>query len=473
LAKTTERASRRKVKFDRFRNLYRKNASNPTAGQENPLPYTPIESADIDKNTNRFTSATGTTYNDAGQVIADSKFRAMSFGYDANGRMVKAAKANVPDALSVYDALGNRVATKFNDLWQFVIYDAFGKLIAEYGGMNPTDEGGVKYVLSDWQGSVRASVSNSGYVKSRTDYQAFGEEIQTGVGLRTSAKGFGGGINTRQGYGLTEKDDSTGLNHTWFRKNENRAGRWTSPDPYNGSASLGNPQSFNRYSYVENQPTNFVDPSGLVRILCTSVCELDDNRRPYNCQTSCTFDWSDSEFPDGDTGRRLPWDGGGGGGGGNDTTAIGPVNPLACLAAATFLALFFNCIKGKNPGINCYSLYKTFLFWYSVCTGTLPDDPGSPEKPGLPEKPGPKKPGPKPKPKFNGATRTNSRATVANRVKSSSPRRGSRRRSAPIGIGGLGGVRGFGAVGGSQFEGFGGDPDLGGGGAGGSFDDPE
>jgi RHS repeat-associated protein len=263
LAKTTERASRRNVKFDRFGNLYGKNASNPTGGQENPLPYTPIETSDIDKNTNRFTLSSGTTYNDAGQVTSDNKFRAMSFGYDANGRMVKAAKANVPDALSVYDALGNRVATKFNDLWQFVIYDAFGKLVAEYGGMNSTDEGGVKYVLSDWQGSVRASVSNSGYVKSRTDYQAFGEEIQTGVGLRTSAKGFGGGISTRQGYGLTEKDDSTGLNHTWFRKNENRAGRWTSPDPYNGSMSLGNPQSFNRYSYVENQPTNFIDPSGL------------------------------------------------------------------------------------------------------------------------------------------------------------------------------------------------------------------
>ncbi|MBK7704839.1 MAG: hypothetical protein IPJ30_03455 [Acidobacteria bacterium] len=58
-------------------------------------------------------------------------------------------------------------------------------------------------------------------------------------------------------------DPATGLNHTWFRKNENRAGRWTSPDPYNGSSSVGNPQSWNRYSYVESQPTNFVDPSGL------------------------------------------------------------------------------------------------------------------------------------------------------------------------------------------------------------------
>lgn len=76
-------------------------------------------------------------------------------------------------------------------------------------------------------------------------------------------QGFGGGGHVRQRYAMTERDDASGLDHTWFRKNENRAGRWTSPDPYNGSMSLGNPQSFNRYSYVENQPTNFVDPRGL------------------------------------------------------------------------------------------------------------------------------------------------------------------------------------------------------------------
>ena len=100
--------------------------------------------------------------------------------------------------------------------------------MAEYGGLTPSDEGGVKYVLSDWQGSVRGVLSNSGFVQSRTDYQAIGEEIQSGVGLRTTAQGFGNQINNRQGYGLTEKDDSTGLNHTWFRKNENKAGRWSS-----------------------------------------------------------------------------------------------------------------------------------------------------------------------------------------------------------------------------------------------------
>ncbi|MBK8810645.1 MAG: hypothetical protein IPN69_07910 [Acidobacteria bacterium] len=67
--------------------------------------------------------------------------------------------------------------------------------------------------------------------------------------------------SNRQGYGLTEKD--------WRNQPhlvpQNRKPRrtWTSPDHTRGSASVGNPQSWNRYSYVENQPTNLVDPSGL------------------------------------------------------------------------------------------------------------------------------------------------------------------------------------------------------------------
>jgi len=83
--------------------------------------------------------------------------------------------------------------------------------------------------------------------------------------LRTSALGYSAtsADSLRQRYGLTERDDATGLDHTWFRKHENRSGRWTSPDPYNGSMSLGDPQSFNRNSYVQNDPINFIDPSGL------------------------------------------------------------------------------------------------------------------------------------------------------------------------------------------------------------------
>jgi RHS repeat-associated protein len=191
----------------------------------------------------------------------------MSFAYDANGRNVKVTSTGVPDALTVYDALGNRVATKVNDIWQYMVYDAFGKLVAEYGQLSD-GLGGVKYVQQDWQGSVRTVTNANGFAVARTDHEAFGGEIGYGVGQRSIEQGYSADKVARQGYGLTENDDGSGQQHTWFRKLETEAGRWSSPDPYKGSMRLGDPQSFNRYSYVGSDPVNFVDPSGLLPVTC-------------------------------------------------------------------------------------------------------------------------------------------------------------------------------------------------------------
>ncbi len=128
--------------------------------------------------------------------------------------------------------------------------------------------GGLKYVLQDVQGSTRAVMNNNvssgtSTIIVRHDYLPFGEEISSGTGLRVPAQGYGATDTNRQKYGLTERDDATGLDHTWWRKYESFSGRMTTPDPYRGSMSIANPQSFNRYSYVQNDPVNFIDPSGL------------------------------------------------------------------------------------------------------------------------------------------------------------------------------------------------------------------
>jgi len=125
---------------------------------------------------------------------------------------------------------------------------------------------GLKYVLQDVQGSTRAVMNNNGSgsgIIVRHDFLPFGEEIGSGTGMRTAAQGFGATDKIRQRYALTERDDSSGLDHTWWRKYESYSGRWTTADPYRGSMTVGDPQSFNRYSYVQNDPTNFVDPLGL------------------------------------------------------------------------------------------------------------------------------------------------------------------------------------------------------------------
>ena len=113
------------------------------------------------------------------------------------------------------------MAEKVNDIWRFAIYDVFGKMIAEYGGLNQTDDGGVKFIHQDIQGSTRTVTSLAGNVTARMDYQAFGEQIPNAIGQRT-ATGFAGNDSIRHRYGLTERDEATGLDDTWWRKHENR-----------------------------------------------------------------------------------------------------------------------------------------------------------------------------------------------------------------------------------------------------------
>lgn len=126
--------------------------------------------------------------------------------------------------------------------------------------------GGLKYVLFDLQASMRAVMSDNGSasaVIARHDYLPFGEEVPGTLGLRSATQGYNSTDTSRQRYAATERDNVTGLDNTPWRKYESLAGRWTSPDPYGGSASVGNPQTFNRYSYVQNDPVNFADPTGL------------------------------------------------------------------------------------------------------------------------------------------------------------------------------------------------------------------
>ncbi|MCP4529095.1 MAG: RHS repeat-associated core domain-containing protein [Aestuariibacter sp.] len=91
---------------------------------------------------------------------------------------------------------------------------------------------------------------------SRTLYYPYGEE-------RWSASG--GTLTTDYGFTGQRKERGIGLYDYNARFYDPALGRFVSadtivPDP-------GNPQSFNRYSYVRNNPLNYVDPSGHIPVL--------------------------------------------------------------------------------------------------------------------------------------------------------------------------------------------------------------
>ena len=162
------------------------------------------------------------------------------------------------------------------------IYDASGKMVSEYSTvLNATPE--VSYLTSDILGSPRINTNENGAVTARHDFYPFGEEI-------SSSQRTGGGYagdEIRKKFTSYERDDESGLDFAQARYYPTNQGRFSSPDPHMASAKTVSPQTWNRYSYILNNPINLIDPSGLDSDPppCTSTkekpCTADDGSLVY------------------------------------------------------------------------------------------------------------------------------------------------------------------------------------------------
>jgi len=110
---------------------------------------------------------------------------------------------------------------------------------------------------------------------------------------------WGGETNKSWGQGkqphryTSYERDGNGNDQAMNRQYHSYWQRFDQPDPFDGSASLADPQSFNRYSYCYNDPVNFVDPDGEIPILAMAV----------GAATSVATGWAIAKL----TGQEYGW----------------------------------------------------------------------------------------------------------------------------------------------------------------------
>jgi RHS repeat-associated protein len=198
------------------------------------------------------------TYNAQGQQATAGGVTSLSQTYDGDGLRIKKTEtpAGSQTGTTTYylrsSVLGKRVVLEIGGTAPDT-----GAMLRGYvylgGQMLAIQKGGqVSWVHQDPVTKSQRLTDNTGEVVSTIDLDPWGGE--------TGRSEF----QTKQPHRYTTYErDANGGDEAMFRRYESKLPRFSQPDPYEGSYNLSDPQSFNRYAYVGNDPVNFVDPLGL------------------------------------------------------------------------------------------------------------------------------------------------------------------------------------------------------------------
>jgi RHS repeat-associated protein len=251
---------------------------------------TPVEAS----NTNRlaWSAAHPYTYDAAGNLTAD--FNA-SYAYDPIGMLREKDYMNEPAEYYIYTASDERIGVKYGTssgsptIWS--IRDFSGNVLRQYEGHDQSpqmawlwvedyiyrdgqllaaervpEEGGRRHFHLDHLGSPRLVTGRDSKEMSEHDYEPFGLESnyqETAGGFdREDPKRFTG--HERDYAPPGESPASTAyLDYMHARYYDPRVARFLSLDTViDAKAALVQPQSWNRYQYVRNNPLRFLDPTG-------------------------------------------------------------------------------------------------------------------------------------------------------------------------------------------------------------------
>jgi RHS repeat-associated protein len=242
--------------YDRYGNRWSQTAiSGCTGGITCPQP-----SVAVSATTNRITGspyaydANGNMTNDGiNTLVYDAENHAVSsssgaYTYDGNNLRVKKCLPNCssPTTTTVYLFSGSKVLAEYDNgaaptaPSREYIYSG-AALLAKI------DSSGTKYYHQDHL-SNRLVTDSTGTTSAQLGHFPFGESWYNAA-------------NDKLRFTSYERDAESGNDYALARYHISRLGRFSSPDPLAGS--VGDPQSLNRYTYVRNSPTNYIDPYGL------------------------------------------------------------------------------------------------------------------------------------------------------------------------------------------------------------------
>ena len=112
--------------------------------------------------------------------------------------------------------------------------------------------GNVHYYIADHLGTARMEIDTNNEVISDCTYAPFGEQANCSVSDPNNHYKFTG----------KERDSESNLDYFGARHMSSPMGRFTAPDPSVLSVLPKNPQTWNRYGYVYNNPFSFRDDNG-------------------------------------------------------------------------------------------------------------------------------------------------------------------------------------------------------------------
>jgi RHS repeat-associated protein len=165
--------------------------------------------------------------------------------YDAFNRLVEAGSKQL-----VYAPDGYKFAYMNGQTLQKYVVQLTAGVQAVYTATTPAAP--AYWLHSDWLGSTRLSSSPGQTVLADQAYAPFGEGYATY---------FHGGTND---FTAQTQDVTSGIYDFLFRQYSPTQGRWQTPDPAGTAAvDITNPQTWNRYAYVGNNPLSNIDPQGL------------------------------------------------------------------------------------------------------------------------------------------------------------------------------------------------------------------